>query len=206
MRALTRKMEKKGWQDPSVEEILRMIEASIVRFKGTVAGLAEIARAESQMEAPPAPVDVAQVISDILLDLCIPIEQAGAVIEQRLNGCPRLTFSGKNLKSIFYNLISNAVKYRHPDRTPYIHISCHHEEDYLVISVQDNGLGLKTENENKVFGMFQRQHSHVEGTGVGLYIVKKIIENAGGKIRVESKPGQGSLFRVYFRQDGQSRE
>jgi signal transduction histidine kinase len=65
--------------------------------------------------------------------------------------------------------------------------------------VQDNGLGMNTSNPEKIFGMFKRQHAHVEGTGVGLFIVKKIVENAGGKIEVESQVGIGSTFRVYFK-------
>jgi signal transduction histidine kinase len=69
-----------------------------------------------------------------------------------------------------------------------------------VLSVQDNGLGIPEGGIDKIFTMFKRLHSHVEGTGIGLYIVKKIIDNAKGKIEVESKEGSGSTFRVYFKQ------
>jgi signal transduction histidine kinase len=65
--------------------------------------------------------------------------------------------------------------------------------------VQDNGLGMDARDPEKIFGMFKRQHAHVEGTGIGLYIVKKMIENAGGKIQVESQVGIGSTFQVYFK-------
>jgi signal transduction histidine kinase len=79
-------------------------------------------------------------------------------------------------------------------------VACYQEDAYLVLSVEDNGLGMDLSHKNKIFGMFQRLHDHVEGSGVGLYIVKKIIENAGGKIDVQSRVGQGSIFWVYFRQ------
>jgi signal transduction histidine kinase len=69
-----------------------------------------------------------------------------------------------------------------------------------VLSVEDNGLGMDMQHEEKIFALFKRLHSHVEGTGVGLYMVRKIIENAGGRIEVESQVGVGSAFRVYFKQ------
>jgi signal transduction histidine kinase len=68
-----------------------------------------------------------------------------------------------------------------------------------LLSVTDNGLGMNEENKNKIFGMFKRLHDHVEGSGVGLYIVKRIIDNSGGKIEVESELGKGSTFKVYLK-------
>jgi signal transduction histidine kinase len=65
--------------------------------------------------------------------------------------------------------------------------------------VADNGLGLTTFQQSKIFDMFKRMHSHVEGTGIGLYIVKRMVENNGGKIIVESEPGKGTLFKVYLK-------
>jgi light-regulated signal transduction histidine kinase (bacteriophytochrome) len=94
-----------------------------------------------------------------------------------------------------YNLLTNAIKYRSPARTAHIILSCHEEGDYHVLSVQDNGLGMNTSNPEKIFGMFKRQRAHVEGTGVGLYIVKKMVENAGGKIEVKSQVGEGLLLQ-----------
>jgi two-component system, sensor histidine kinase len=192
-------LEKQGWQDQGAKEIIDMIDTSIMRFKRTVADLADIAKVEKQVDDVNDAVDVAEVISDILLDLRMPIEQSGAIIEVELEKCVGVIFSEKNLKSIFYNLISNAIKYRHPERNPLIRVSCQHEDGFFVVSVQDNGLGLNDKDENKVFGMFQRQHSHVEGSGVGLYIVKKMIDNTGGKITVKSTIGEGTVFRVYFK-------
>jgi signal transduction histidine kinase len=82
---------------------------------------------------------------------------------------------------------------------PWVRVSCHHENDYDVLTVQDNGLGINLVNEPRLFGMFQRLHDHVEGSGIGLYMVKKMVENAGGKITVESQVDVGSTFSVYFK-------
>lgn len=73
---------------------------------------------------------------------------------------------------------------------------CSSDEYCNTIICQDNGLGIKAENIDKIFNMFKRFHDHVEGSGVGLYIVKRIIENAGGRIDVESVEGEGSIFKV----------
>jgi signal transduction histidine kinase len=72
------------------------------------------------------------------------------------------------------------------------------EAPYLVLEVEDNGLGLDLSGDHELFGLFRRFHTHVEGSGVGLYMVKKLVENAGGKVEVISKLGDGSTFSVYF--------
>ncbi|GAB3816821.1 hypothetical protein GCM10028895_12370 [Pontibacter rugosus] len=77
-------------------------------------------------------------------------------------------------------------------------ISCHQEGDYTVLQVKDNGLGLSSKQQGKLFTMFRRFHDHVEGSGVGLYMVKKIVDNAGGKIEVQSTAGVGTTFSIYL--------
>jgi signal transduction histidine kinase len=111
---------------------------------------------------------------------------------------PTLTFSEKNLRSVFYNLLSNAFKYHDPTRPAVVTVRSRIDFPYLVLEVQDNGLGLDLSGAHELFGLFRRFHTHVEGTGVGQHMVKKLVENAGGKIEVTSKLGQGSTFSVYF--------
>ena len=97
-------------------------------------------------------------------------------------------------------MISNAIKYKASDREPVISIQSSREgKDYIVLSVKDNGLGIREEDKSKVFIMFKRLHNHVEGTGIGLSIVKKIIDNNEGKIVIESEIGSGTEFKIYFK-------
>ena len=77
-----------------------------------------------------------------------------------------------------------------------VRLRCHTSQAQVVLEVQDNGLGLNEAQQEQLFQMFQRLHSHVEGSGVGLYMVKKIVENAGGTISVRSETGVGSTFVV----------
>jgi signal transduction histidine kinase len=67
-----------------------------------------------------------------------------------------------------------------------------------VLTVQDNGLGMSASQQERLFQAFQRLHTHVEGTGVGLYMIKRLIENAGARIAVASQPGEGTTFTVTF--------
>jgi signal transduction histidine kinase len=71
---------------------------------------------------------------------------------------------------------------------------------FHLLTVSDNGLGMKPGQVNQLFTMFRRFHNHVEGSGIGLYMVRKMVENASGKIEVESQPGEGTTFRIYFRE------
>lgn len=143
--------------------------------------------------------DLNKIVGEVQLDLASQIEEAAANIVVDTAHCPRVDFSEKNLRSIIYNLLSNAIKYRSSDRSPFVHIGCQQTAQYEILTVVDNGLGMDLSREEKLFTMFRRLHDHVEGSGIGLYMVKKMIENAGGKIEVESKVGEGSIFRVYFK-------
>ena len=104
------------------------------------------------------------------------------------------------VESVLQNLLSNAIKYRHPDRVPVIALSTQLVDDYVCLTVSDNGLGLDTAlYKDKVFTLYQRFHTHVEGKGLGLYLVKTQILALGGKIELESKVGKGTVFKVYFK-------
>jgi signal transduction histidine kinase len=168
------------------------------RFKVTISDLTDVARISKESQEDVSLVSIAQVLEEVTLDLAPQIREAGAQLE-RLLDCPPIQFSRKNLKSVLYNLLSNAVKYRSSERVPLVRITCLTQPDYLLLTVEDNGLGMDMRQEEKIFALFKRLHAHVEGTGIGLYIVKKIVENAGGKIEVESQVGAGSTFRVYFK-------
>jgi signal transduction histidine kinase len=104
------------------------------------------------------------------------------------------------VQSILYNLISNAIKYKAKNRSPVIHIKTEIVDKYVCLSIQDNGLGIDLANTDtyKIFGLYQRMHSHVQGKGMGLFLVKTQIESLGGKIEVKSELNAGTTFYVYF--------
>lgn len=109
---------------------------------------------------------------------------------------PRVIGSEGMIVQVFQNLIGNAIKYRKKNEGLNIEIGCEEKNRVCTIYVKDNGIGFDPKYKNKIFGVFQRLHKEeYEGTGIGLAIVKKIIEKHGGEISVESEPGVGSTFR-----------
>jgi PAS domain S-box-containing protein len=198
LRALERQLGADLRERQTMRELYAMLYGSVNRFKATIADLTEVARIGKESSEDVASISMAAVLEEVRQDLAPQIDEAGATLEVSLD-CPPLHFSRKNLKSILYNLLGNAVKYRAPGRPPRVQITCREEGNYQVLTVADNGLGMDMRQEHKIFALFKRLHTHVEGTGIGLYIVKRVIENAGGHIQVESQEGVGTTFRVYFR-------
>src|SRR5690606_1542553 len=96
------------------------------------------------------------------------------------------------------NLLSNSLKYRAPGRFLRILVQTYETSDHFVLSVKDNGLGIKPEHHERIFEMFRRFHRHAEGTGVGLNIVKRIVDKHKGHIKVESTPEEGATFTVFL--------
>jgi len=183
----------------AIDPLLDLMQGAVERFKRTIAQLTDIAKLQAAHDPqPPIEVDLATLVADICQDLRPEFQATGAALTVDVTDCPILAFAEKNLRSVVLNLLSNALKYRHPDRVPQLRLRCHTAEPFTVLEVQDNGLGLDPAQQKKLFGLFQRLHVHVEGTGIGLYMVKKMMENAGGRIEVDSQPSIGSTFRLYF--------
>jgi len=182
----------------NVAHLKDMIYKSIDKFRTTIKDLTEVSKVQKETGEDVELINFTDLMvetNDTIHDL---IKKTGAVITTNFEA-PQLLFSKKNLRSILYNLASNAVKYSSPERTPLITITTKSEGDFVLLIVKDNGLGIKASNKDKIFTMFKRFHDHVEGSGIGLYIVKRIVENSGGKLEVESEEGQGSEFRLWLK-------
>jgi PAS domain S-box-containing protein len=139
------------------------------------------------------------------------LEEAGASLNT--DQLPVLWGISFQLRQLFENLLSNAVKYRHADRSPAIRISCQrtshlpvgedngdNPDGFFKISFQDNGIGFENDKAEKMFDIFQRLHSRsvIPGTGIGLAICKKVVQNHSGFIEGSGKPGEGAVFTVYL--------
>lgn len=199
MNALLKNLPEEIREGPFVNKIITMIDSSIDRFKNTIRELTEITKIQKQLDEELSLVKLSKLTKEIELDLEAEISRTDAEIRTDFNNCDEIKFSEKNLRSIIYNLISNAIKYHSSGRKPEIYVSSNFKNGYYELKIQDNGLGIDSSQHGKIFSMFKRVHSHVEGTGVGLYIVKKIVDNIGGKIEIESEVGKGSLFTVYLK-------
>lgn len=169
-----------------------------IEFRNFQIDLTEITKIQKDTAEDISQISIAELIDEVKYDIRHLISDNSSEFYIDL-GVRFIQFSRKNLRSILYNLISNAVKYRSPERSSMVSIVTERSGDYFLLRVKDNGLGIELQQKDKIFRMFKRMHTHVEGTGIGLYIVKRIIENAGGRIEVESNISQGTEFMVYLK-------
>ncbi|QKG55238.1 PAS domain-containing protein [Hymenobacter sp. BRD128] len=183
-------------QDEVVAHLLGLLDTTVARFQGTITQLTDISRLQLAHAGPTEPVILAPVVEQVRLDLAPALAAAATQLTIAVAPDLVLSFSPANLRSVVYNLLSNAVKYRAPDRPSHVQVRAAQQGCAIVLTVQDNGLGMSEVQQRQLFGLFQRLHTHVEGTGVGLYITKRLIENVGGTIQVQSQPNVGTTFTV----------
>ncbi len=128
------------------------------------------------------------------------IADSNALLTFHFQEAPVIKTIRPYLDSILINLISNAIKYRATERRPQIEIRSENKGEFICLSVSDNGMGINLEQvQKKIFTIYSRFHTHVEGKGLGLYLVKTHAEALGGRVDVESKVGTGTTFSVYIK-------
>lgn len=149
----------------------------------------------SAKDLPVEKVDTREILAVTLQNLTFSLSHSHA--EVTTDNLPIINANGLMLGQIFQNLIGNAIRYCHPDRTPIIEIKIEQKSDYILFSCKDNGIGFEDKYKERIFGIFQRlDNDKSGGTGMGLAICKRTIERQGGSIWAESVPNIGSTF--YF--------
>jgi two-component system, OmpR family, phosphate regulon sensor histidine kinase PhoR len=181
-----------------VNTIVEMLNLSVENMREIINELTDITRIEADTSDDVEKVKFEDILEEVQLTIKEKINETHAHIKTDLKE-HEISFSRKNLRSIVYNLLSNAIKYKSPDRSPELLIKTERSDGCLLLSVKDNGLGIEEDKKGKIFSQFTRFKKDVEGTGVGLFLVKKIVDNNGGKIKVESEVGKGSTFKVYLK-------
>lgn len=149
-------------------------------------------------------VDLQELIAEVLSDMEVEIEKSSAEI--RVDALPKIRANPSQMRQLFQNLISNAIKFRKPDCCPVVSISAasypsvlnESNVSHCRIAIKDNGIGFDSKYADDIFVVFKRLHSYheYEGTGVGLSICKKIVERHNGRISAESKPNEGARFII----------
>ncbi|QCK14183.1 ATP-binding response regulator [Mangrovivirga cuniculi] len=144
-------------------------------------------------------VDIYEVYEDIKESIYEQIEQSGAQISVDFAEFNQVGYNRVHLRSILLNLITNAIKYRNPDKNLKIDICTGIKEGRKYLQVKDNGRGIDLDKHGAaLFGLFTRFNRDIEGSGIGLYSVKSIAESYGGSIAVKSTPGEGATFRIFL--------
>ena len=181
--------------DSDADEFIGFAVDGAKRMQALISDLLTYSRAGRQ-DGNDELVDVQDVVAEVLQNLNSRIEDAGSVVT--FEDLPTLVADRKQLVSVFQNLISNSIKYRSATRESRITVTAEQQSNSWKFAVNDNGIGLDTAFTDRIFTIFQRLHGREEyqGTGIGLAVVKKLIERAGGNIWVESELDEGSTFTV----------
>lgn len=136
------------------------------------------------------------ILSAIKLSHSEEIIEGRTIIKEDFSGCPKINYNPVQLESILQNLMSNALKYRHPSRKLNVKITTKLINDKTILTFKDNGLGFKQDLADKIFLLFKRMHTHVDGLGIGLYIINSIVSQNSGVIEVKSQVNKGTEFRI----------
>jgi signal transduction histidine kinase/HAMP domain-containing protein len=184
-----------GQLDSNADEFIAFAVDGAERMQTLINDLLQYSRVTTHGK-PFTPTDCATVLDHALTNLKVAIEESGAVVTH--DSLPVVLADDVQLTQLFQNLIGNAIKYHKPETPPEVHVSAGCRDDEWVFSVQDNGIGIDPKHFEHIFLIFQRLHSReeYEGTGIGLAVCKRIVERHGGRIWVESEPGEGST--LYF--------
>ena len=185
----------KGKFDRDADEFMNYIVEASFRMKDQIEGLLEYSRVKTDQSGFQQ-VDLNLILSRVVENLRSLIEENGAVINH--TSLPTVMGDPDQLRRVFQNLVGNAIKFKKKDVSPVINIGVHKETQEYIFYIADNGIGIEEQYMERIFVIFQRLHTMeaYKGTGIGLSVVKRIIERHGGRIWVESKLNEGSTF--YF--------
>jgi PAS domain S-box-containing protein len=184
----------KGRLDTDANEFIAFAVDGAMRMSDMIDDLLAFSRVETRGKEFAA-VDVEEVLEDVVKGLEVSIAGSGAEITSE--PLPTVWADRAQLAQLFQNLVANAIKFKGKER-PRVHIGAEKKGSEWVFSVSDNGIGIEPQYRERIFSIFERLHSRdsYTGTGIGLALARKIAERHGGRIWVESEPGEGSTF--YF--------
>lgn len=182
--------------------IADLLRDSVKSMRSIIDELSEIVKIERNYKEHIEIIKFESILQEVELMMKGKIVDSQATILHDLQ-ITELNYSRKNLRSILYNLVSNGIKYQKPGNPPEIKVKTSMQDEILQISVEDNGLGIAKDQQDLIFVPYTRLEKDIEGTGIGLYLVKKIVENSGGKITLSSEPGKGSTFTISLKPQAQ---
>lgn len=189
-------------ESEDVEEqklLVSKLEPVIESLKGTFNELVESIQIRQDSNVKSDHLNLATCLQEALDGLFEEIKKAEAKISVDFEDAPAVRYPHKYLASIFYNLISNAIKYQSPDRKLSLDLASKIKEGNIVLTVKDNGLGIDlVKHKDNIFKIGKVFHRHPDAKGLGLFMTKTQVEAMGGRIWVESLPDEGSTFSVEF--------
>ena len=184
--------------------IINHIKESSERIDIILKDLNSILSVREEINHSMEKISLFKVFNEVTSDLKQEIEDANALISTNISGNCFIYSINSFMHSVFYNLISNALKYRDRNRDCIISVNANFDDKQVTLTFVDNGIGIDlAKHKDKIFGLYKRFHKDVaEGTGVGLHLIKEQIETLGGNITIKSELGKGTTFQVELNESG----
>ncbi|WP_411272922.1 ATP-binding protein [Daejeonella sp.] len=182
------------------DEINHKIHYCVKQLDSTLSDLIEIVASKTGNQVHKENLNLQIELDMIIRSIEMQVNESGARIETDFRAIDSIYFPKRFLHSILLNLLTNAIKYKSDKRNLVINLKTRVRKDYTILYFSDNGLGMDMKKfGNKIFGLYQRFHSKIDGKGLGLYIVKSHIESMDGSIKVNSLPEEGTIFEISFK-------
>ena len=178
--------------------LLKIVDNALMKMHNLIHELTEVRKGEHKYKAEEELLNFEHILEDVRLTLNDDINAFRVSIKTQIN-VSEIAFSRRKLRSIIYNLVNNAIKFRSPGRAPEILITTTRENDDIIISIKDNGIGIDADKFDAIFSKYYRLENAIEGSGIGLYLVKEIVAGTGGKILLESELDKGTEFKIYLK-------
>ncbi len=177
------------------EVLFKILESSIGKMQLIISELVDSRKKQHEYKSEEELLNFEHILEDVRLTLSGELTASNVIVKREINAS-QILFSRRKLRSIIYNLVSNAIKFKSAARRPEVLITTNQEDDFIIITVKDNGIGIAPAKQSAIFSKYFRAENAIEGSGIGLYLVKEIVNNAGGSVLVSSEEGLGSEFTV----------
>jgi len=178
-------------------EIFAHIKTISESFNATMGHLDEIVKIQSEISKGRKTIDLQATFNNVKSALTANIAAANATINADFSECNQIEYIPAYMESIFQNLLTNALKYRHPDRDPVINCYTKRKDRNVDLVFEDNGLGIDLKRHSgDLFGMYKTFHKNADSQGIGLFITRNQVEALGGSIQVESTVNVGTIFTI----------
>ncbi len=184
------------------QQLLQEVISNIRNLDSIITDLNDILQVKVDMNEKKELINLQELVETITSGVARVINQEKVKINTNFSEVPEFSAPKSYLHSIFSNLIFNSIKYRRPDVNLFIDIKTRQDSDKVIFEFSDNGMGIDLEKKgNQIFGLYKRFHNHVEGKGMGLFMVKTQVELMGGDILVDSKVNEGTRFVLKFKKE-----
>jgi len=180
-------------------EMLSLLKSVSETLSQTMSNLNEVVSIQTNINPVVEQLNLNKYITKTIEVLHNQIVKNEIKIDNTVSDSTTIYFNPAYLESVLLNFISNSIRYRHPDKKPEIKLRSYSENNYIVLEISDNGIGIDLKkNGKKLFGLYKTFTKNIESRGIGLFITKNQVDTMKGKIEVESSLNEGTTFKIYF--------